>query len=76
MKKIYILYLLKMEDIERGINKYEYKKDHQKKTKEYNVGIGIIRVILSFIVFFNNNNNQKKKKNIFVYYIFIFLHFL
>ena len=50
-----------MEDIERGINKYEYKKDNQKKMKEYNVGIGIIRVILSFMVVFDHIYNQKKK---------------
>lgn len=44
-----------MKAIERQIN------NNQKKKKEYNVGIGIIRVILSFMVVFDHIYNIPKK---------------
>jgi len=60
-----------MDDIEKQISNYNYKKTNQKKPREYNVGIGIIRVILSFMVVIDHIYNYKKKKFIHVLYFHI-----
>ena len=51
-----------MDDFDKQINNFKYKKTNQKKIREYNVGIGIIRVILSFMVVFDHLYDVQKKQ--------------
>ena len=46
-----------------------------KEKKEYNLGIGVLRVILSFMVVIDHFYSKKKKEDFFIFYIIIFQHF-